>query len=85
MAVEITMPKMGLSMVTGTIVKWLKNEGDAVTKGDIILEVMTDKLTNTIDAPVDGVLLRIVAQEEEELPIGALLGVIGMEGEVVQG
>jgi len=85
MAVEITMPKMGLSMVTGTIVKWLKNEGDAVTKGDIILEVMTDKLTNTIDAPADGVLLRIVAQEEEELPIGALLGVIGMEGEVVQG
>ncbi|WP_378951615.1 dihydrolipoamide acetyltransferase family protein [Pelosinus sp. sgz500959] len=84
MAVEITMPKMGLSMVTGTIVKWLKQEGDAVSKGDIVLEVMTDKLTNTIDAPADGVLLKIVAQEEEELPIGALLGIIGMQGEAVQ-
>jgi pyruvate dehydrogenase E2 component (dihydrolipoamide acetyltransferase) len=85
MAVEITMPKMGLSMVTGTIVKWLKQEGDAVSKGDIVLEVMTDKLTNTIEAPAEGVLLKIVAQEEEELPIGALLGIIGIQGEAVQG
>jgi pyruvate dehydrogenase E2 component (dihydrolipoamide acetyltransferase) len=84
MAVEITMPKMGLSMVTGTIVKWLKQEGDAVSKGDIVLEVMTDKLTNTIDAPAEGVLLKIVALEEEELPVGALLGIIGVQGEAVQ-
>lgn len=81
MAIEITMPKMGLSMVTGTVAKWLKNEGDAIQQGEAVLEVMTDKLTNTVDAPADGVLLRIVAQEAEELEVGAVLGFVGAAGE----
>lgn len=83
MAIEITMPKMGLSMVTGTVVKWLKNEGEAISKGESVLEVMTDKLTNTVEAPGDGILLKIVAREEEELAVGGLLGVIGAAGESI--
>lgn len=81
MAVEITMPKLGLSMKTGTVSKWLKNEGDQVKKGDLLLEVMTEKITNKVEAPGDGVLLKIVAAKGAKLPIGALLGVIGAEGE----
>ncbi|MGR6836384.1 dihydrolipoamide acetyltransferase family protein [Syntrophomonas erecta] len=81
MAVEITMPKLGLSMKTGTVSKWLKNEGDQVKKGDPLLEVMTEKITNKVEAPGDGVLLKIVAAKGAKLPIGALLGVIGAQGE----
>jgi len=81
MAAQITMPKLGLSMKTGTVAKWLKNEGDSVKKGEPVVEIMTEKITNTVEAPEDGVLLKIVAAKGAKLPIGALLGVIGSEGE----
>ena len=83
MAIEIKMPKLGLSMVTGKIGKWLSQEGKAVQKGDALLEIMTDKITNVIEAPGEGILLKIAAVEGDELPIGALLGVIGAAGETV--
>ncbi|HWR05883.1 dihydrolipoamide acetyltransferase family protein [Sporomusa sp.] len=81
MATEVNMPKLGLSMKEGTVGKWLINEGDPVKKGDALLEVMTDKIANKIDAPADGVLLKIVANKKAKLPIGGLLGVIGNAGE----
>lgn len=81
MAVTITMPKLGLSMKTGTVAKWLKNEGDSVKKGDALVEIMTEKITNTVEAPAEGVLLKVVAPKGAKLPIGALLGVIGAAGE----
>ena len=81
MATEVNMPKLGLSMKEGTVGKWLINEGDPVKKGDALLEVMTDKIANKIDAPADGVLLKIVAGKKAKLPIGGLLGVIGNAGE----
>ncbi len=81
MATAIRMPKMGLTMKTGTIAKWLKNEGDRVKKGEPVVEIMTEKITNTVEAPEDGVLLKIVAPKGAKLPIEALLGVIGSEGE----
>ncbi|HWR44169.1 dihydrolipoamide acetyltransferase family protein [Sporomusa sp.] len=81
MATEINMPKLGLSMKEGTVGKWLINEGDTVKKGDALLEVMTDKIANKIDAPADGVLLKIVANKKAKLPVGGLLGVIGAAGE----
>ena len=83
MAIEIKMPKLGLSMVTGKIGKWLSQEGKAVQKGDALLEIMTDKITNVIEAPGDGILLKIAAVEGDELPIGAVLGVIGAAGETI--
>lgn len=83
MAIEIKMPKLGLSMVTGKIGKWLIQEGKSVQKGDALLEIMTDKITNVIEAPANGILLKIAAAEGDELPIGAVLGVIGASGETV--
>ncbi len=85
MAIEIKMPKLGLSMVTGKIGKWLIQEGKTVQKGDALLEIMTDKITNVIEAPADGILLKSAAAEGDELPIGAVLGVIGAAGETVAG
>lgn len=75
---------MGLTMTTGVVVKWLKKEGDAVNKGEELLEIATEKITNTVEAPADGVLLKIVAPEETELPIGGLLGFIGQAGERIE-
>lgn len=81
MATEVTMPKMGLSMKTGTMGKWLKKEGDVVKKREAIVEIMTEKITNKVEATDDGVLLKIVAQKGEKIPVGGLLAVIGEEGE----
>jgi len=81
MAAVISMPKMGLSMKTGTVAKWLRNEGDKVKKGDPVLEVMTEKITNKVEAPEDGILLKIVAAKGAKLPVGGVLGVIGAAGE----
>ena len=79
MATAISMPKMGLSMKTGTVGKWLKNEGDA-EKGEPVVEVMTEKITNKV-RPADGILLKIVAPKGTKLPVGGLMGVIGEAGE----
>jgi len=81
MATAISMPKMELSMKTGTVGKWLKNEGDAVKKGEPVVEVMTEKITNKVEAPADGILLKIVAPKGTKLPVGGLMGVIGEAGE----
>ena len=81
MATQINMPKLGLSMKEGTVGKWLKNEGDTVKKGEALLEVMTDKIANKIDAPADGILLKIVANKKAKLPVGGLLGIMGDAGE----
>lgn len=81
MATPIAMPKLGLSMKIGTVGKWLKNEGDKVKKGEALVEVMTDKITNKVESPADGILLKIVSAKGAKLPIGGLMGVIGEEGE----
>ena len=85
MAFEITMPQLGLTMEEGTVSKWLKKEGDAVKAGEAILEITTDKLTNEVVSEHDGVLLKIVAQEDEDIPVKGLLGYIGQPGEQVGG
>ena len=72
----IAVPKWGIEMVEGTINQWNKQEGDPVSKGDEVFEMESDKIVNVWDSPVDGVLRRIVAQEGDAHPVGALLGVI---------
>ena len=73
---EIIMPKLGLSMETGIIKKWLKKEGDKVIKGDILVEIETDKITSEIISDYDGTLKKIVKGEEEEVPILAIIGYV---------
>ena len=83
MAFEIKMPQLGLTMEEGTVAKWLKQEGDSVKKGDVLLEITTDKLTSEIESEAEGVLLKIVAEEGEDIPVKGLLGYIGEPGEQV--
>ena len=81
MATEITMPKLGLTMTTGKVGRWLVQQRSPVKQGEALLEIMTDKITNVIESPSDGVLLKIIAREGVELPVGAVLGAMGGVGE----
>ena len=71
MAVEVKMPQLGLTMEEGTVSKWVKQEGDAVKVGDVLLEITTDKLTSEVTAEAEGTLIKIVAQEGEDVRKGA--------------
>ena len=83
MAVEIIIPKDGLDMTEGQIVKWLKKEGDPVQEGEIILEIMTDKTSMEIEAEASGILLKIVHNDGETVPVTVVIGYIGEENESV--
>ena len=72
----IAVPKWGIEMIDGRVNVWYKSVGDAVAKGDEVLVMESDKIVNVWESPVDGVLRRIVADEGEARPVGALLGVI---------
>ena len=76
MAVELVMPKLGLTMEEGSVVRWLKNEGDRVEKGEPILVVETEKVEYEVEAPVTGVLKQIIGQVEQVYPVGEVLAVI---------
>ena len=82
MASEVKIPRLGQGMESGTIVRWLKAEGDAVQAGEPLYELDTDKVTQEVEAEVSGVLLKI-AVAAGEAPVGQVVGVIGAEGEVV--
>ncbi len=83
MAVKVIMPQGGQDIVTGRVVKWLKSEGETVTKGEVICEVETEKAVFEIEAPDDGVLLRIVIPDGQEAAIFGVIGYIGAPGEVI--
>src|SRR5439155_18456315 len=82
MAAEVKLPRLGQGMESGTIVKWLKSEGDAVTKGEPLYELDTDKATQEVEAEAAGVLLKI-AVAEGEVPVGTTIAFIGETGESV--
>ena len=82
MATEVKLPRLGQGMESGTIVKWLKSEGEPVQKGEPLYELDTDKVTQEVEAEASGVLLRI-AVNEGEVEVGRTIGYIGAEGEAV--
>jgi pyruvate dehydrogenase E2 component (dihydrolipoyllysine-residue acetyltransferase) len=82
MATEIKLPRLGQGMESGTIVKWLKSEGDNVEKGEPLYELDTDKVTQEVEADASGVLLKI-AVAEGEVEVGKTIAVIGEQGEEV--
>jgi len=79
-ASEIRLPRLGQGMESGTIVKWLKSEGERVEKGEPLYELDTDKVTQEVESDASGVLLRI-AVAEGEVPVGETIAFIGEEGE----
>ena len=83
MATELTLPRLGQGMESGTIVRWLKQEGDQVEKGEPLYELDTEKVTQEVEADASGVLLKILAGEGEEIEVGKRVAVIGEEGEEV--
>jgi pyruvate dehydrogenase E2 component (dihydrolipoamide acetyltransferase) len=82
MATEVKLPRLGQGMESGTIVKWLKSEGDQVQKGEALYELDTDKVTQEVEAEASGVLLKI-AVTEGEVEVGKTIGFIGDKGEAV--
>jgi pyruvate dehydrogenase E2 component (dihydrolipoamide acetyltransferase) len=83
MATEVKLPRLGQGMESGTIVKWLKSEGDKVEKGEALYELDTDKVTQEVEAEASGVLLKI-AISEGEVEVGKTIAVIGEQGEEVE-
>lgn len=83
MAVEIIMPKLGVDMQEGEIIEWKKQEGDTVNEGDVLLEINSDKTNMEIEAEDSGVLLKIIRQEGDVVPVTEVIGYIGAEGESV--
>ena len=71
MATVVKMPKWGLTMTVGTVTDWLREEGSEISEGDPLLTVETEKAVNDIEAPSDGVLLKIVAIQGAEVPVSA--------------
>ena len=73
---EVNMPKFGATMEDGEIVAWLKQPGDPVKKGDALAEIMTEKITNNLEAMVDGVFDSIVVPEGEKADCGTVIAYI---------
>jgi pyruvate dehydrogenase E2 component (dihydrolipoamide acetyltransferase) len=83
MAIRFGMPSLGHTMEKGKVIEWLKQEGEPVAKGEPLLVVETDKVVTEVEAPTDGVVLKILVAPEEERPIGAALALIGSAGETL--
>lgn len=84
MPVNVVMPKLGLTMKEGRVDRWLKKVGDIVKKGEEIVEVSTDKITNVVESPADGILAKILVNEGEIVPVATPIGIITAEGEKLE-
>ena len=83
MAEYIVMPKLGFDMREGVLNNWLKQVGDTITKGDVVAEIESDKATLELEAQVGGVLLHLLHEPGEVVPVGANMAIVGQQGEDV--
>jgi multifunctional 2-oxoglutarate metabolism enzyme len=83
--VQITMPEMGESVTEGIVLEWHVAEGDAVKEGDTVVEVSTDKVDAEVPAPADGVITKLIAQVDDEVPVGQPLAEMETGGETAEG
>ena len=81
MATKVIMPKLGLTMTEGRIVEWRKQEGDRVEKGEILYVLETEKVTFEVEAPESGILGKIVAKQDDVVPVGGVVAYILQPGE----
>ena len=82
MATNVIMPALGVAQQTGTLLKWLKSEGESISKGEPLMEVETDKATVEIEAAASGILTHVTAKPGDEVPVGNKIAVILGPGEV---
>jgi pyruvate/2-oxoglutarate dehydrogenase complex dihydrolipoamide acyltransferase (E2) component len=75
-AVEVTLPKWGMTMQEGTIAAWLKTAGESVEEGDILAEVTTEKVNGEVEAPVDGVLAQLLVEAGATVDVGTPIALI---------
>ena len=83
MPTEVIMPALGMAQETGKLLRWIKSEGDRVTKGEALMEIETDKVTVEIEAPADGTLAGISAAEGEDVPVGRAVAMVLADGEAL--
>jgi len=83
MAETISMPKLGFDMAEGTLVRWVKNEGEAISKGDVLAEIETDKATVEVESSATGVVLKHLVGQGDVVPVSTPIAVVGAEGEEV--
>ena len=83
MATNVIMPALGVAQQTGTLLKWLKAEGQSVTKGEPLMEIETDKSTVEIEAAASGILSRVTAKAGDEVPVGRTIALILAPGEAL--
>ena len=76
----VTIPKWGIEMQEGTVTEWRIAQGEAVEKGEELIDIESDKIVNTMEAPASGVLHRVLAEVDSTLKVGQLLGVIAPAG-----
>jgi len=81
MAHTVGMPKLGLTMETGAVGAWLVSEGDEVKAGQVIAEIVTEKITYELESEVSGTVLRLLLEPEVEVPVGTPIAIIGEPGE----
>ena len=83
MPVKLIMPKIGLNMVEGQITEWVVKEGESVKKGDVMYVIETDKVANDVEAPQDGVLLKILVPVQKIVHVREIVGILVGQNEVV--
>jgi pyruvate dehydrogenase E2 component (dihydrolipoamide acetyltransferase) len=83
MAEIIAMPKLGFDMAEGTLVRWLKHEGETVAKGEVLAEIETDKATVEVEASVSGTVRRLLVGEKSTVPVGAPIAILGSPDESI--
>src|ERR1051325_10804537 len=84
MAETVTMPKLGFDMAEGTLVRWVKVEGDKVNKGDVLAEIETDKATVEVESGFSGVMAKELVREGDIVPVGTAIAIIAEPGEKVE-
>lgn len=83
MPTEILMPKLGLTMTSGNVDEWVKKEGEHVKKGEPICTISSEKLTMEVEAPIDGILVKVIAHEGDDVPVKEVIGLVAQEGETI--
>jgi pyruvate dehydrogenase E2 component (dihydrolipoamide acetyltransferase) len=83
MAETVTMPKLGFDMAEGTLVRWVKNEGEKINKGDVLAEIETDKATVEVESSASGVVRKLLVEQGAIVPIGAPIAIVGSADEKI--